>query len=80
MEAIGAIGIFAGLSVLAIMGAAIGSAVSQSRAAIAAFDAMWRQPEAAGTISTSLTLTLAFMEALTLFVLAVILILSFSIA
>lgn len=80
MEAIGALGLFGALGVIAIAAAAIGSALSQSRAAVAAFDAIWRQPEAGGTIQTSLILTLAFMEALTLFVFLLIFMLSGTIA
>jgi F-type H+-transporting ATPase subunit c len=46
---------------------AIASALSQGWVGSRAMDAMARQPEAAGTIQTSLLLSLAFIEALTLF-------------
>lgn len=46
---------------------AISSALSQGWVGSRAMDAMARQPEAAGTIQTSLLLSLAFIEALTLF-------------
>lgn len=80
MESIGAIGLFGTAAAIAIAGAAFGSAMSQSRAAVAAFDALWRQPEMGSTIQTSLILTLAFMEALTLFVFLLIFMLSGTIA
>ncbi|MEX2356435.1 MAG: ATP synthase F0 subunit C [Thermaerobacterales bacterium] len=80
MEAIGALGLFGALAVVSIAAAAIGSAMSQSRAAVAAFDALWRQPEAGSTIQTSLILALAFMEALTLFVFLLILIVAGQVA
>jgi len=46
---------------------AIASAISQGWVGSRAMDAMARQPESAGTIQTSLVLSLAFIEALTLF-------------
>ncbi|MCL6449963.1 MAG: hypothetical protein K6T75_01525 [Acetobacteraceae bacterium] len=67
--------LFSMAAVVALMGAAMGSALSQAKAAAAAFDALWRQPEISGTVFTFLLLSLAFMEALTLFVFAIIYIL-----
>ncbi|MGE5591588.1 MAG: ATP synthase F0 subunit C [Bacillota bacterium] len=58
-------------AVVALAIAAFASATAQGRTASAAMDAIWRQPEAAGRIQTAMMLALAFMEALTLFVLAV---------
>ncbi len=46
---------------------AVFSALGQGRAAAAAMDATWRQPEAAGDIRTTLLIAMAFMEALTIF-------------
>lgn len=51
--------------VLAVVGAA--TALSQGRAASHAMDAIARQPEAAGDIRGSLILSLALMEALTIY-------------
>lgn len=42
-------------------------AISQGKTAVAAMEAMARQPEAAGDIRTSLILALAFIEALTIY-------------
>jgi F-type H+-transporting ATPase subunit c len=39
-------------------------------------EATWRQPEAAGDVRTSMMLSLVFMEALTLFVFAIVFVLS----
>lgn len=58
-------------AVVALAIAAASSANAQGRTASAAMDALWRQPEAAGRIQTLMMLALAFMEALTLFVLVV---------
>lgn len=58
-------------AVVALAIAAASSATAQGRTAAAAMDALWRQPEAAGRIQTLMMLALAFMEALTLFVLVV---------
>ena len=52
---------------LAIAIATIGPGLGQGMAAAKAMDAIARQPEAAGDISTSLILSLAFMEALTIY-------------
>ena len=51
--------------VLCITGAA--TAISQGRTASHAMDAIARQPEAAGSIRGSLILSLALMEALTIY-------------
>jgi len=75
LEALG-VPLFLAAAVVAIAAAAIGSAHAQGRAAMAAMDAIWRQPEAAGRIFTSMMLAMAFMEALTLFVFALIFVLS----
>jgi F-type H+-transporting ATPase subunit c len=69
-------GAFAVGAVLAMALAAIGSAVSQSRAAVAAMEASWRAPGAAGSIRTTMMLGLVFMEALTLFVFAIVFVLA----
>ena len=51
----------------AIAIATIGPGLGQGMAAAKAMDAIARQPEAAGDIRTSLILSLAFMEALTIY-------------
>ena len=51
--------------VLAVIGAA--TAISQGRTASKAMEAIARQPEAAGDIRGSLILSLALMEALTIY-------------
>jgi len=48
---------------------AIASAVSQSRAIVAAMNGISRQPESAGQIQTSMIIGLAFIEALTIYTL-----------
>jgi len=68
--------LFGAAAVGAMAIAAIGSALSQGRTASAAMEATWRQPEAAGNIRTSMMLALVFMEALTLFVFAIVFVLS----
>lgn len=70
MEGITGIAFFCTLAVIGLAIAAFGSAIGQSRAAAAAFDALWRQPEVAGRIQTVLILSLAFLESLTLFTFA----------
>ena len=55
--------------VLCITGAA--TAISQGRTASHAMDAIARQPEAAGQIRGSLILSLALMEALTIYALLI---------
>ncbi|MGE5560310.1 MAG: F0F1 ATP synthase subunit C [Chloroflexota bacterium] len=72
-----AIGVFAGLAVIGIGLAALGSASGQGRAAASAMDAIARQPGAFGDIRSTLLVALAFMETLTLFVFAMILLLTF---
>jgi len=52
---------------LAIAISTIGPAIGQGITAGKAMDAIARQPEAAGDIRTSLILSLAFMEALTIY-------------
>ena len=52
---------------LAIAIATIGPGLGQGMAAGKAMDAIARQPEASGDIRTSLILSLAFMEALTIY-------------
>jgi F-type H+-transporting ATPase subunit c len=64
----GIIALAAGLGVAL---AAVGTATAQGRTASAAIDAIWRQPEAASEIRTSMMLALAFMEFLTIMVLLV---------
>ncbi len=68
--------LFGAAAVAAMAVAALGSALSQGRTGVAAMEATWRQPEAAGDIRTSMMLALVFMEALTLFVFAIIFVLS----
>lgn len=71
-----AMAVFGGASVLAMALAAFGSALSQSRAAAAAMEASWREPSASGNIRTTMMLALVFMEALTLFVFAIVFVLA----
>lgn len=52
---------------LAVSIATIGPALGQGNAAGKAMESIARQPEAAGEIRTSLILSLAFMEALTIY-------------
>jgi len=68
--------LFGAAAVAAMAIAAIGSALSQGKTGEAAMEATWRQPEAAGDIRTSMMLALVFMEALTLFVFAIVFVLS----
>jgi len=56
---------------LTISLAAFGSALAQGKVAAAAMESIARQPESSGEIRTSLLLSLAFIEALTLFALVV---------
>ena len=53
----------AGIAVLTGLGAGVGIGLATSKAV----EAIARQPEAAGDIRTSLILSLAFMEALTIY-------------
>jgi F-type H+-transporting ATPase subunit c len=75
-----AAGYFGAAAVAAMALAAVGSALSQGRTGAAALQATWMQPEAAGDIRTSMMLALVFMEALALFVFAIIFVLSGMIA
>ena len=59
--------LFAFAAAVAIAIATIAPALAQGKAAAAAMEAISRQPEAAGDIRTSLILSLAFMEALTIY-------------
>jgi len=68
--------IFGAAAIVGFSLAVIGSATAQGRTAAAAMDALWRQPEAAGNIFTQMMLALAFMEALSLFVFALVFILA----
>lgn len=52
---------------IAVAVAAIGPGLGQGIAASKAMEAIARQPEASGDIRTSLILSLAFMEALTIY-------------
>ncbi len=67
-----AIAVFGVGALLAVAIAAFGSATAQGRTAAAAMEAISRQPEAGGRIFISMLLALAFMEALTLFVFALV--------
>jgi len=60
-------GIIAVGAALAVAIAAIGPGIGQGFAAGKAMEAIARQPEAAGEIRTVLILSLAFMEALTIY-------------
>lgn len=60
---------------LAVAIAAFGSALGISRAVAAAMEAMGRQPEAAGRIQTGMIIGCAFIEALTIYALLVVLLL-----
>lgn len=64
MEAAGLIGLAAAL---AIAISTICPGIAQGMATAKAMEAIGRQPEAAGTIRTSLIVALAFMEALTIY-------------
>lgn len=56
---------------LAIGLGAIGAGLGQGHAAAGALEGMARQPEASGTIRTTLILSLAFMESLTIYALLI---------
>jgi len=73
---ISSIGLFAAIGIFSLALSAIGGATAQARTASAAFDAVARQPEAAGNVQSALILSLAFIESLTLFVFAMIFILA----
>lgn len=49
--------------------AVLSAAIAQGRAAVAALEGMARQPEAAGSIRTSLIIALAFIESLVIYAL-----------
>ena len=65
---------------LAVAIAAFGSALGLSRAVSAAMEAMGRQPEAAAKIQTGMIIGCAFIEALTIYALLVVLLLQGKIA
>lgn len=65
---------------LAVGIAAFGSALGLSKAVSSAVEAMGRQPEAAGRIQTGMIIGCAFIEALTIYALLVVLILQGKIA
>ena len=73
-------GITAIAAALAIGLAALGATAAQGRATSAAFDAMWRQPEAAGDIRGSLIIALSLMEAIAIYGLLIGLLISNKIA
>jgi len=60
-------GLIAMGAAFAVAIATIGPALAQGNAAGKAMESIARQPEAAGDIRTSLILSLAFMEALTIY-------------
>lgn len=60
-------GLFAIAAAIAIAIASIGPGIGQGIAAAKAMESIARQPEASGDIRTSLILSLAFMEALTIY-------------
>jgi F-type H+-transporting ATPase subunit c len=72
--------VFASTAVAAMALAAIGSAAAQGRTAARAMEATWKQPAAASETRTSMMLSLVFMEALTLFVFAIVFVLSAAVA
>ncbi|MGQ9881414.1 MAG: ATP synthase F0 subunit C [Armatimonadota bacterium] len=49
--------------------AVLSAAIAQGRAAVAALEGMARQPEAAGSIRTSMIIALAFIESLVIYAL-----------
>jgi len=67
---------FTAVAVVSMAAAATGSALAQGRAAVAAMEASWREPEESGDTRTSMMLGLVFMEALTLFVFAIVFVLA----
>ncbi len=77
MDSTGLIGLGAGMAVAI---ATIGPALAQGNAASKAMEAIGRQPEAAGEIRTTLLISLAFMEALTIYGLLIALMLVTSIS
>lgn len=77
MDSTGLIGLGAGLAVAI---ATIGPALAQGNATGKAMEAIGRQPEAAGEIRTTLLISLAFMEALTIYGLLIALMLVTSIS
>lgn len=54
-------------AMLSVAICAVGSAIAQGRTAAKAMESIARQPEAAGEIRSSLLLSLALMEALTIY-------------
>ncbi|MDO4581986.1 MAG: ATP synthase F0 subunit C [Bacillota bacterium] len=60
-------GLIAIAAAIAISVSTIGPGIGQGNAASKAMEGMARQPEASGSIRTSLILALAFMEALTIY-------------
>ena len=60
-------GLIAIAAAIAIAVSTIGPGLGQGKAAAKAMEGMARQPEASGTIRTSLILALAFMESLTIY-------------
>lgn len=61
------IGIIAIAVAISISVSTIGPAIAQGKAAAKALEGIARQPEAAGDIRTAMILSLAFMEALTIY-------------
>lgn len=66
MEGLGS-GLIALGTALALAIPAFGAAIAQGRATAQAMDAIWRQPEAAGDIRTTLIIALALMEAIAIY-------------
>ena len=65
-------------AVLAVCFGAIGPAYAEGRAIASAMEAMARQPEAAGTISRTLFVGLAMIEAIAIYCLVIALVLLFA--
>lgn len=62
-----AVGWIALAAALAIGIAALGATNAQGKATVAAMDAIWRQPEAAGDVRGALIISLALMEAIAIY-------------
>lgn len=60
-------GLMGAAAALAVAIATIAPAIAQGNTASKAMEAIARQPEAAGDIRTSLVISMAFMEALTIY-------------
>ncbi len=66
------------MAAIAVSFGAIGPALAEGRAIVAAMDAMARQPESAGTISRTLFVGLAMIETMAIYCLVIALLLLFA--